>query len=297
MVKKAQFFRMTTAKIFETTSGYNSFKFLQNESLTKGFFFVFIYKDFVIREILTLMNELLNNKVWQILAPVEKDYYKFMENELVEWVSLMLQCGAFQSYSSIVTPNESQEFKKKAGGKLELQKINEGQNYLQLQKRYMKIFMRVYHQMSNSHRSQHVMSVIDSDYDEDDEYQQCEIDDIFSISPTAEEICKDFDPSKEDVGSDFESEDDDRVQHTGTQCLDDDDDDDEDGDQRIINERSQNRRRRFVFGVHQGPMTSTNKIRDARWTKNLLPTKDLEIMFKPKAHEEIASMQYCDYCK
>lgn len=126
MVKKAQFFRVTTAKIFETTGGYSSFKHLQNESLTKGFFFMFIYKDFVIREIISLMSELLNNKVWQILATVEKDYYKFMENELVEWVSLMLECGAFQSYSSIVTPNESQEFKKRPGGRLELQKINEG---------------------------------------------------------------------------------------------------------------------------------------------------------------------------
>jgi hypothetical protein len=83
MVKKAQFFRVTTAKIFETTGGYSSFRHISNESLTKGFFFMFVYKDFV-------MNELLNNKVWQILATVEKDYYKFMENELVEWVSLML---------------------------------------------------------------------------------------------------------------------------------------------------------------------------------------------------------------
>jgi hypothetical protein len=108
MSKKATFFRPTTAKIFETPGGYNSFKYIQNESLTKGFFFLFIYKDFVIREILALMNELLNNKVWQILHEVEKEYYRFMENELVEWVSVMLQCGAFQSYSSIVTPNESQ---------------------------------------------------------------------------------------------------------------------------------------------------------------------------------------------
>jgi hypothetical protein len=36
------------------------------------------------------MNEILNNKVWQILSPVEKDYFKFMETELVEWVSVML---------------------------------------------------------------------------------------------------------------------------------------------------------------------------------------------------------------
>jgi hypothetical protein len=107
MVKKAQFFRPTTAKIFETSRGFSSFQYLQNESLTKGFFFMFIYKDFVLREILSLMSEILNNKVWQILAPVEKEYYKFLETESVEWTSLLLSVGAFQSYSSIVTPNES----------------------------------------------------------------------------------------------------------------------------------------------------------------------------------------------
>jgi hypothetical protein len=75
------------------------------------------------------MNEMLTTKVCQILAPVEKEYYRFMENELVEWVSLMLQCGAFQSYSSIVTPYEAQEFKRRADGSRELSKINEGSNY------------------------------------------------------------------------------------------------------------------------------------------------------------------------
>jgi hypothetical protein len=69
---------------------YSSFRYIQRESITKGFFFMFIYKDFILRDILSLMNELLNNKVWQILAPVEKEYYRFMENELVEWVTLML---------------------------------------------------------------------------------------------------------------------------------------------------------------------------------------------------------------
>ena len=50
----------------------------------------------------------------------------------------------------------------------------------------MKIFMRVYHQMTSKNRSPNVMSVIDSDYDEDDEYQQNEIDEIFSISANDE---------------------------------------------------------------------------------------------------------------
>lgn len=65
MVKKAQFFRPTTAKIFDTQSG---FKYIQNESIVKGFFFLFIYKDFILREIVSLMNEILKNKVWQTLA-------------------------------------------------------------------------------------------------------------------------------------------------------------------------------------------------------------------------------------
>lgn len=39
-----------------------------------------------------------------------------MESELVEWVNLMLSCGAFQSYSSIVTPYEAIEYKKGTNG-------------------------------------------------------------------------------------------------------------------------------------------------------------------------------------
>jgi hypothetical protein len=67
-----------------------------------------------------------------------------MECELVEWVNLMLACGAFYSYSSIVTPNEDQIYKKKSNGTRVFDKINEGNNYYNLQKRYMKIFLRVY---------------------------------------------------------------------------------------------------------------------------------------------------------
>lgn len=205
MIKKAQFFRPTTAKIFEGQGG--AFKYLQNESLTKGFFFMFIYRDFLLREILAIMNEILQTKVWQILQQVEKDYFRFMETELVEWVSLMLQCGAFQSYSSIVAPNEAQENIKKQGdgGKKELGKASEGQNYFQLQKRYIKAFMRVYDKTSGHGGSRQVISVIDSDFDEDDEYQQCEIDEIFSISPTPDDIC-DFDPLREAAGSEFDSD-------------------------------------------------------------------------------------------
>jgi hypothetical protein len=71
----------------------------------KGFFFLFIYKDFILREVVQLMNEVIKNKIWQILAQIEREYLKFVESELIEWVNLMLAMGVFQSYSSVVTPN------------------------------------------------------------------------------------------------------------------------------------------------------------------------------------------------
>ena len=49
MLKKAFFFRMTTEKIFDSCSGY---KFIDSDSIFKGFFFLFIYKDFILREII-----------------------------------------------------------------------------------------------------------------------------------------------------------------------------------------------------------------------------------------------------
>lgn len=52
-----------------------------------------------------------------------------------------------------------------------------------------------------------MINVIDSDFDEDDEYNQYEIDEIFSISPTGEETF-DIDPSKDEYGdSEFDQDD------------------------------------------------------------------------------------------
>lgn len=62
------------------------------------------------------------------MQQIERDYNKFMESELVEWVNLMLETGIFQSYSSVVTPNQShyQEFKKKSDGSKIILPANEG---------------------------------------------------------------------------------------------------------------------------------------------------------------------------
>jgi hypothetical protein len=59
----------------------------------------------------------------------------------------------------------------------------------------MKIFLSVYHSVSNSHSlSQQIINIIDSDNDVYDNYNQHKTDEIFSISPTGEE-CYDIDPN------------------------------------------------------------------------------------------------------
>ena len=40
-----------------------------------------------------------------------------MESELVEWVNLMLTSEVFQSYTSIVTPNEVQDLRNRKNPK------------------------------------------------------------------------------------------------------------------------------------------------------------------------------------
>ena len=42
-----------------------------------------------------------------MLAKLEKDYQSFMEAALTCWVNIMLECEVFESYQSIVAPNES----------------------------------------------------------------------------------------------------------------------------------------------------------------------------------------------
>lgn len=49
MVQKAQFFKTTIKEIFKSLP---NFKYVKNESIVTGFFFLFIYNDFVLRDVL-----------------------------------------------------------------------------------------------------------------------------------------------------------------------------------------------------------------------------------------------------
>lgn len=88
LTNKAKFFREKTKYIFEGVPG---FKHLSEDALFKGFFFLFVYKDFILQEIISRINECLPIvKERKILAEVEKDYLNFMEADLTGWVNIML---------------------------------------------------------------------------------------------------------------------------------------------------------------------------------------------------------------
>lgn len=104
MKNKASFFRMSIEKIFESHQAY---KHIESDSIFKGFFFLFVYKDFVLRDVIARIKECLpNEKNIKVLDMIELEYECFMEAELVQWVNLLLSCEVFQSYSCIVSPNE-----------------------------------------------------------------------------------------------------------------------------------------------------------------------------------------------
>lgn len=163
VLDKAQFFRNFIAEIFVTVP---TFRFLSLDALFKGFFFVFVYKDFMVREVVHRVQDHLRQVSQRhILAQVEQDYKTFMECDLTCWVGIMLECGLFESYQSIVAPNESlatqrQEpatnpftkskinnplIPKTAGSKLK----GETANFIALQKRYVKGFLAAYYRFND----------------------------------------------------------------------------------------------------------------------------------------------------
>lgn len=171
-----------SAKIFESQPG---FRFVQNESVMKGFFFLFVYKDFVLRAVLELMQEVVKPKVQPLLAQIEREYLSFMEGELVEWVGLMLAMGVFQSHSSVVSPNQAnfQEFKHRSDGTKIILPASEGQNFFNLQKRYMKLYLKGMNPASKL-RKYAKWELIDSDMDEN---SQSEYDELFNHEDSLED--------------------------------------------------------------------------------------------------------------
>lgn len=113
-----------------------------------GFFYIFVYKDFIVREILArVADQLPYLKERRILDQLEKDFSRFMEADLVTWTNVLLHCEIFQSYQSIVTPNEASLVR--TSRSKAMSDSCEGANFLLLQKRYVKIFLNSYNRAKN----------------------------------------------------------------------------------------------------------------------------------------------------
>jgi hypothetical protein len=93
MQQKAVFFRIAAKKIFRDCPAY---KFEESDALFKGFFFLFVYKDFILRDLISTIKECLpKEKGIRVLDLIDKDYADFIESHLVEWVNLLLHCDVF----------------------------------------------------------------------------------------------------------------------------------------------------------------------------------------------------------
>ena len=128
--------------------GVPTFTTMESDALIKGFFFVFVHKDFIIREIVTrVQDQLPFLKDRRILDQLERDYKTFMEADLVTWTNVMLHCEIFQSYQSIVTPNEASLVR--TSRTKAMSDSCEGANFLLLQRRFVKIFLNSYNRAKN----------------------------------------------------------------------------------------------------------------------------------------------------
>jgi len=78
---------------------------------------------------------------------LERDYKQFMEADLVTWTNVLLHCEIFQSYQSIVTPNEASLVR--TSRTKAMSDSCEGANFLLLQRRFVKIFLNSYSRAKN----------------------------------------------------------------------------------------------------------------------------------------------------
>jgi hypothetical protein len=107
---KAEVFKPILERVF-----YNvpAFKFIDADKIITGFFFFYIYKDFVLRELIFWFSGSDENGIDPsqlkhiFIDKILIEYNRFIQFDFVQWINLMLACEVFQSYYSIVSPNES----------------------------------------------------------------------------------------------------------------------------------------------------------------------------------------------
>ena len=94
---KAKILRKVVKGCFsESDTRKGQFKFRFEDSLMLGFFYLFVYKDFILRDVIKILREHLPaTREKHILDLLVRGYDQFMEADLVTWIHLLLDCQIF----------------------------------------------------------------------------------------------------------------------------------------------------------------------------------------------------------
>lgn len=139
---KAQVLKPVLEKIFKNIP---SFKFIEADKIITGFFFFYIYKDFVLREVIFWFsgsdeNGIDPNQLKHIfIDKIAVEYNRFIQYDFVQWINVLLGTEVFQSYYSIVSPNEAKPNREKTNT-CSIDYL-ESQNYQYLMKKNLKVFV------------------------------------------------------------------------------------------------------------------------------------------------------------
>ena len=151
--------KILTPHLDQIFQSQDASRFIDNSNIAFGFFYMFVYKDFAVREIVhkfikntsstsqkpeDKMNQIFLKKILQHIS-----YDEFVTSHFTQWMNLMLSLEVFQSYSSIVTPNEAKP--KDKDGFMKTQ-VAESKNYQTFLKRYLKGFLKAQPHFQKSKR-------------------------------------------------------------------------------------------------------------------------------------------------
>ena len=107
---KAQVLKPILEKVF---GSIGALKFIDAEKIMTGFFFFYIYKDFVLREVIFWFSNSDEHGIdptqlkHVFIDRIAIDYNRFLQYDFVQWINLMLATEVFKSYYSVVSPNEA----------------------------------------------------------------------------------------------------------------------------------------------------------------------------------------------
>ena len=106
-MNKSKFFRPFVEKAFKNVPGFKLLTESDPDALFKGFYFTYVYKDFILREVIQRINVMIPvARERNLLAQIERDYSVFMEVDLTSWARVLLEINWLVNYQGIVPQQE-----------------------------------------------------------------------------------------------------------------------------------------------------------------------------------------------